>query len=224
MKVAVITAISGINNKLFDPTNVFEGVDYHAFVDQPNYESKIWKQHKVYNFTLDKNYVGRRNAKIYKILPNLFLPDYDYYFWVDSTHELIMNPNYVINDIIKGGDIALFTHKQRSCVYQEGDELINLNYDNLELIQKQIEYYKSENYPENNGLYELPCSIRKNCEKINTMNLMWWELICKYSSRDQISLPFVLNKLNIKPFILDGCANCGLNANNIMPQVRQKSY
>ena len=224
MKIAVITSISGINNKLIDPSIRFENVDYHAFVDDFNSNCKIWEQHQIYNFTSDKKFKGRRNAKVYKILPNLFLPEYDYYFWVDSTHELIINPFHVIENVINYSDIALFKHTIRNCVYDEAKELIDLRYDYPENIERQIEFYKLENYPKDFGLYELPCSIRKNNRIINNMNLMWWELICKYSSRDQISLPFVLYKLNINPFILDGCANCGFYANDIMPQVRNKFY
>jgi len=47
---------------------------------------------------------------------------------------------------------------------------------------------------------------------------MWWEQICMFSSRDQISFPFVCHQLDIKPSILPGRAN-GVGANSIMPQV-----
>lgn len=223
MKIAILTSISGINNKLINPLNIFDNVDYHAFVDNIT-DNSIWTQHKNLDFTIDNKYKGRRNAKIYKILPNLFLPEYDYYFWADSTHEVILDPYHVVNNIINNSDIALFKHTHRDCVYDEADELISLNYDHIHLIQEQKKYYESNNYPKNNGLYELPCSIRKNTEIINTMNLMWWEIICRYSSRDQISLPYVLHKLNIYPHILDGCANCGFYGNDIIPQVRNKNY
>jgi len=50
------------------------------------------------------------------------------------------------------------------------------------------------------------------------MGLMWWEQICMFSSRDQISFPFVCHQLGITPSILPGNAN-GIGANSIMPQV-----
>lgn len=223
LKIAVITSISGISNKLKNPKVVFDNVDYFAFVDKIQNNS-IWNQRLISDFTIDDKYQGRRNAKIFKVLPHLFLPEYDYYFWVDSTHEVVLDPHYVIKDIIFEADIALFKHSQRNCVYDEAEELIKLNYDHVNLIKSQIDFYKSENFPKNFGLFELPCSIRKNTPKINTLNLMWWEIICKYSSRDQISLPFAINKLKIKPFILEGFANNGFYSNKIMPQVRNKFY
>jgi hypothetical protein len=224
MKIAVVTAISGLNNKLIDPKIKFNNVDYYAFVDKITPDS-IWNQQKIHNFTLDKQYTGRRNAKIYKILPHLFLPEYDYYFWADSTHEVIMNPYSVVEDIINDSEIALFSHPYRNCVYDEAKELLSLEtYDYPDLIKNQMKYYISEKYPKNKGLYELPCFIRKNAFSINTACLMWWEIICKYSSRDQISLPYVLFKNNITPCMLSGYANKGFYANDIIPQVRHKHY
>ena len=55
MKIAVITSISGINNKLINPSKVFDNVDYHAFVDNTT-ENLIWKQHKNLDFTIASRY------------------------------------------------------------------------------------------------------------------------------------------------------------------------
>jgi hypothetical protein len=221
VKIAIITSICGLNSKLTDPEHVYADVDYIAFVDKPH-DVSIWEQRDAYDFTLDTKYEGRRNAKIYKIVPQLFLPEYDYYFWVDATHEVIQNPHDIIRYIMKDSEIGLFKHTDRCCVYDEADILLQLGYDYPNLIKDQMEYYRGINYPPKNGLYELPVSIRKNCYNINRMNLRWWELICRYSSRDQISLPFVIDGLGIEPTILEGYANGGLNANPIMPQVRYK--
>ena len=64
MKIAILTAICGINAKLVDPEYVFDGVDYIAFVDR-KHECKTWVQRDISKFTLCDEYIGRRNAKIY---------------------------------------------------------------------------------------------------------------------------------------------------------------
>lgn len=222
MKIAILTSICGLTSKLVEPKNIFDNADYYAFVDKIDENIKIWNQLPALDFTLDNKYKGRRNAKIYKVLPHLFLPNYDYWFWVDCTHELVMNPEKVIHEYMKDSQIALWNHTTRNCAFKEAQEIININYDHADLVEAQLKYYKSEGYPEDNGLYELPVSIRKNTDKIKVLNLRWWEQICKFSSRDQISMPFVLWKTNIKPLILPGYANGGLMANPIMPQVRYK--
>ena len=55
---------------------------------------------------------------------------------------------------------------------------------------------------------------------------MWWEQICRFSSRDQISFPFCLWKTKNKISIMPGFAN-GINPatnkvgyNDLIPQTR----
>lgn len=227
MKIAVITSISKLSQELHEPKNIFDDVDYHAFVDEISEKKTVWKQHKITHSTFDKKYEGRRLAKIYKVVPNLFLPNYDYYIWIDSTHDIVVHPKKIIDEFMKDSEIGLFVHPQRNCVYQESEELIKINYDSKNLIMGLFDFLKSENYPENNGLYELSVIIRKNTHNITNMNIMWWELISKFSSRDQISLPYILYKLNIKPYIFDGFASFEYSTakvpggNELIPKIRK---
>lgn len=223
MKIAIVTAICGIKNELVDPEYVFEGVDYIAFVDK-KYPCNVWDQKDLVKFTLTEHYANRRNAKIYKVLPHLMLPGYDYYFWVDATHEVIQPPLRIIEDYLRNEDLGVFRHPQRNCVYTEAMEVLRLNYDEEELVNSQIDFYKKINYPEFNGLLELSAIIRKNTPATQLINLRWWELICKYSSRDQLSLPVVLWSLGVTPAILPGYANNGLDQNSIIPQKRWKIW
>lgn len=222
MKIAVITSLFGLDTKLRDPSIKFEGVDYIAFVEKKHSNCVVWDQRIALNFTLDERFNGRRNAKIYKVLPHLFLPEYDYWFWMDSTHDVVTDPKKIIKDYLSDSDIALWKHTDRDCAYEEARIINQLNYDFKDLVDGQVKYYESVGYPKNNGLYELPASIRKNTERIKILNLRWWEQICRYSSRDQISMPFVLWKTGITPTTLPGYANGGLNANPLIPQVRYK--
>jgi len=73
-------------------------------------------------------------------------------------------------------------------------------------------------YPKNNGLYELPVRIQKNNGRTQQLALMWWEQICMFSSRDQISFPFVCSQLGIKPNIIPGRANT-IRGNKFIPQL-----
>ena len=202
-KIIVITSNVGPRSgiKLSDPVNVYENVDYHAFVDVTT-NSKIWNQHKPFQFSTDPHFKDRRNAKIYKILPQLFFPDYDYYIWMDITHGLLMDPHEIISELTE--DIGIFRHNRRNCIYDESQEILKYRMDHKHLVEFQMNDYFTNGYPGKNGLFELPTFVLKNTPKIKEMSLMWWEQICKYSSRDQLSLPYVLHKLNIKPHIFEG--------------------
>jgi len=219
MKIAVITSSIGCNSIL--KPNKFDGVDYHSFIDLEKVSG--WTNHSCINFSSDPRYKNRRNAKVYKILPFAFLPDYDYYFWVDSTHTLSANPIEVIEKYLSHSDIAVFRHPDRNCIYTEGNFVKKIQFDHPNLLDDQLAFYKDMCYPENNGLYELPVRVQKNTKLTQKMGWMWWEQICMFSSRDQISFPFVCHQLGIKPTILPGRAN-GTGANYIMPQVLHSNH
>ena len=161
--------------------------------------------------------LNSRNAKIYKVLPHLFIPGYDYYIWIDSTHYVAVDPHQIIDEFLFDSDIGLFQHPERNCVYQEAQLIKEVNFDHHELVDAQMEFYQSIGYPPNNSLYELPCRIQRNTLKIQEAMLSWWEMICMYSSRDQLSLPYVLQKHQITPSIIPGFAN-RISGNQYLPQ------
>jgi len=217
MKVAVVTASVGVN-ELREPPILFKDVDFYAFVDEDKLDiDGVWRRNKFVNFSSDPIYRNRRNAKIYKVLPHLFIPCYDYYVWIDSTHYVAIDPHQIIDKFLSNSDIGLFQHPERNCVYQEAQIIKDINFDYHELVDAQMEFYRSIDYPENNGLYELPCRIQRNTLKIQEAMLSWWEMICMYSSRDQLSLPYVLQKHQISPSIIPGFAN-RIAGNNYFPQ------
>jgi hypothetical protein len=223
-KIAIITSLIGNRERISQPVVVHPNVDYFAFTDQST-DGTIWQKKEVYSFSEDTKYAGRRNAKIYKILPELFVPGYDFYFWADVSHDVVANPYEVCETFMKDGLYGNFRHTQRSCIYREAEVLKELNYDHHDNIDKQISYYKSIGYPENNGLWELSVFIKKNTPETRNLSLKWWDHICRFASRDQLSFPVCLWKCGITPVQLPGFAN-GFNShggygnNPIMPQTR----
>ena len=215
MKIAVLTSSIG-STKLLDPKS-FDGVDYHAFVDYED-DNTSWIKHSIIPVSSDVRYKNRRDAKVYKVLPFAFLPNYDYYFWIDSTHTLQANPQDVIDKYLTNSDIAVFKHPQRDCIYIEGEFVKQIKFDHPNLLEDQLEFYKDMCYPKNNGLYELPVRVQRNTKLTQQMGWMWWEQICMFSSRDQISFPFVCHQLGIKPSILPGVPNT-IQGNEIITQL-----
>jgi len=219
MKIAIITGLCGDRDRISNPTVIHEGVDYISFSDKP-WPNTIWRQNNIIDFTFDSTYKNRRNAKIYKIMPMIMAPGYDYYFWVDATHDVIEHPIHIIQKYLNHSDIAVFKHRERNCVYDEIEELKKLEYDYKEVLTKQSEIFRNVDFPVNYGLYELPVIAWRNTRQSQKLALRWWEFICGHSSRDQISLPFILWSLSMRPAILPGRVNGGLWNNNIMTQTR----
>ncbi len=222
MKAAIVTALCGNREALVNPTVVLPNVDYIAFVDQKWPNATVWDQRPLEKISDDPKYANRRNAKIYKVAPHRFLPEHDMWIWADVSHDCVVDPELIADTFLRTSDIGLFRHNQRDCLYKEAALLKELQYDHPHLIDKQISAYRMEAYPEHNGLWELPVSVRKNTESIRALNELWWNQIENYSSRDQLSMPFCLWKLHILPTTLPGFANGngGYNANPIIPQKR----
>ena len=217
-RIAVVTSSIG-TNELLSPSKWTDKVDYHAFVEPHKLSvSDMWNRHEYISFSLDPKYKNRRDAKIYKVCPHLFLPGYEYYIWMDSTHILEADPEELIEKYLKGSDIAVFKHPERDCVYEEGNLVRQIGFDHPNLVEDQLDFYREMGYPYHNGLYELPVRVQRNNERTQQLGLMWWEQICMFSSRDQISFPFVCHQLNIKPNIIPGKANT-IRGNKFIPQL-----
>lgn len=93
--------------------------------------------------------------------------------------------------------MAVFKHSERKCIYTEAKVCCERKLDNVEIIKKQIDLYKSEGYPENNNLSECSVILRRHTPKIIEFNEAWWEEIKKYSRRDQLSFDYVRKKFDI---------------------------
>ena len=134
-----------------------------------------------------------------------FLEIYDYFIWIDAS-VVISNKNF-INDIIKllnnnsDRNIFLYYHNVRNNIYDEYIASKNLRkYSNQNML-KQITNYLSEFDVKN--LYETGIFIYKNINEIRNLLNDWFFEIMKYSYQCQISIPYVLHKNNINPYILN---------------------
>jgi hypothetical protein len=207
-KFLVLTSITDGKDKLIDPPQVFDNCDYIAFVDK-EYDVKVWEQRPVLKFSSLDKYFNRRNAKTYKILSAIMFPQYEYIIWEDGNHQLKMDPQLIIDEYGDDNDILLFKHPDRKCTYEEMQAVAQWQLDNRELVELQFRYYKSLGVPEKLGLYEMSTFIVKTTNATKEFQLMWWEQISKFSSRDQISLPFCLWKMGnkLKRKRLKGYAN-----------------
>ena len=219
MKIAIVTASIG-SNKPIEYREKFSNAEYISFNDYLDNSNNYWINKPVIDFSADNKFRNRRNAKIYKVLTHIFLPEYDYYIWIDSTHAVKKDPEWIIENYVKEQGIGLFKHSKRKCLYEEGKEIIRKKQDDIDKVERQMKFYKSENVEKNLGLYELSAFVKKNDFKINALMHSWWEQICMFSSRDQISMPYVLKKYKIQPSILPGKAR-GRFSNSLMPQVHK---
>ena len=221
-KILILSAQLGKSDFKLPDFKIFENCDYYFITDQKK-RHDIWNFLKPIEFTLDKRYKNRRNYKINKILPFLIFKDYEYILWHDCTSYVKTNPNAIISNYLSNSDFGVFKHPTRNCIYEELKILSTEPLDHIESLNNYKLFLDQINYKKKSGLFETTAFIVRINNKTIAMMLSWWELICRFSSRDQLSLPIALSYHNINPSILPGSGqNYGGN-NKLIPSL-SKSF
>jgi len=200
-KIAIYTAIFGPYDGLL-PQPKFPGVDYICFTDQP-FKSKTWEIRRVEPIFEDST----RNSRRIKINPHLFLPNYEISIFIDGNYLIVKDVNLLIKEQLMNDPMLVFDHNQasdaRNCVYDEYESIIQLRKktgkqkDDPSIMLKQIERYKAEGYPKQNGLIFSAVLVRRHHhpEVIKLMEC-WWNELSNCSKRDQLSFNYAAWKSN----------------------------
>ena len=221
-KYVIYSAVFGNYDSVVKPARVFKDVDYVLFTDQPVKQAPWRTVHVDWFGTVDDEWKDRRAARHFKAQPGMYMPKADMFIWTDMTHEVHVHPAEIRERYVKENDIALFRHELRDCVFQEASAVLQYKMDTQDNIDRQLYLYQKENYRRRSGLWETPGVVRMNTPKITQVGMMWQEMMNKYSSRDQISLPYVLDKLNVDVSVLPGFAGkCSDINNKVIPRMRQ---
>lgn len=196
MKKAIITAIFGNYDTLKTPSVMTKGWDYICLTDR-NLVSDKWQVVSAPARFNDPS----KNARYYKIMPLL---DRDIIIWVDGSIQINCDLDNFVSKYYKD-DITIMDHPHRGCVYEEAQACIDREKDDPDIIKKQIEKYRKENYPENNGMIASGIFIRNNKQRVKELLYDWSEQVTNYSKRDQISFNYVAEKhpevrINLIPF------------------------
>lgn len=193
-RTAVVTAVAGGKDILRDPIIDTDSADFFAFSDRPLPHLRHWQVRTLPQWSMDPRFGARRNAKIPKVLPELLLPGYDFFIWIDGNIELMASPRDLCRQFLidTGADIAALPHRLRRCIYAESREVLRLSLDHPYLVKAQMREYRHMAYGQGLGLYELRFIVTRNNESTRRLGLCWFEQICRFSSRDQLRFPVAL--------------------------------
>ncbi|MDY0402704.1 glycosyltransferase domain-containing protein [Sulfurovum sp.] len=190
-KLVVYTALLGNYDDLIDPKEKFEECDFICFTDQEHLQSDIWEIRIIEECDLSPNMMNRK----YKILPHLFLGEYESSLYVDANIAILGNPLELVNKYLTKYDMAVPKHFARACVYAEAKECVILGKTKYQETKNQMNIYENEGFPVNFGLGENNIIFRKHKnEKIVKLMNDWWNELNTQTKRDQLSLAYVLWK------------------------------
>ena len=160
------------------------------------------------NFASRPSLSPRMQAKIPKMLGYELAPGYDFYIWIDSSFVLSHRAAIVwFVESCKDFDMVVFNHPHRNSVSEELDFIlrgINDGNDYLisrykdEPIEEQVNLYLSDKEFEDDALYACGAFIyRKELVARPEANILplWYYHTARYSVQDQLSLPYLANRL-----------------------------
>ncbi len=219
-KIVVYTAIIGTYDKLREPEYKHPDIDYVCYTTNPDLHSDTFTIKLV-----DKIFPrDTKNARALKVLSHLFLIGYDYTLWIDgSTRIRGLDFKEAIAQWMSKNSIALHKHVKRNCIYQEAIECQLQKKDDVQAIQRQVEYMKSKSYPDSRGLAETAQLLRKSDEIVRLFNRAWWYFIDNFSIRDQLSFDYVAWEKNIDYAVMPHNQWCNQYFKNYLHSVAEYS-
>jgi len=192
-KSIVYTCIFGKHDALKDIKIKDPNWEYICFTDQ-DFEKTNWQIKKIPKEL--NNLDDSRKARAIKILPHLFLEPYEECVWLDGNIEIINSVELFINKEVGRQQhiLSIAKHPHRICVYQEEQAVLKYLKDDPDIVKKQIQKYRDENYPTNWGLVQSGLIYRKNNDKIISLCNTWWNEVLHHSKRDQLSFNYTFWK------------------------------
>lgn len=170
-----------------------EGARFVAYVDQSGNGNSVWNRQPGPRLFQSP----RRDARMRKILSHQFT-DTEYSVWMDANVALKVPARQIIDDYLRGADLAVFLHRTRMCAFDEADRCAFLGADAADLIEEQVRHYERSGFRKAQGLAETSVVIRRHTRQVCTFNDAWWSELCRYSLRDQISFMYAVRKVGLR--------------------------
>lgn len=202
LRVAIYTCVVGNYDTIKEPMYVNERcVDYYAITDQDLPLDSKWKKIELRKIdSIPQNLdAGTKNRWI-KLHPHEIFKEYDYSIYIDGSFQIVCDLMPIIGQMTKEQWFAVHDmNKGIDDIYDYAKTVIAAKKAPADIIKKQVYFYKKEGFPRHYGIYHNAILVRKHNE-LKCIKVMeeWWEQLCKFSKRDQMSLNYVLWKNKIK--------------------------
>lgn len=200
-RIAIYTCITGGYDVVYEPLFVPDNCDFYLVTDKKRElsDDSVWQQ-----IVIDRDSLALKcldNAglnRYFKMHPDVLFDNYKFSIYIDGNIKVIGDLTAYINLIPKAG-IAVHRHGKRNCVYEEAKTIVALGKADKNSIDNHIKKLEEMGFPKNFGLLECNIIAREHKSQVckSIMN-MWWDDYNTLSKRDQMSLPSVLYRHNMK--------------------------
>ncbi|XP_037436300.1 uncharacterized protein LOC119303288 [Triticum dicoccoides] len=147
----------------------------------------------------------RLNGKIPKLISHRLFPMARYSIWVDSKSQFRRDPLGVIEALLwrSNSSLALSEHGARSSLYDEGNAIVRKHKATPEEVKIQLDQYRQDGIPDDKrfnrkkALAEASAIVRDHAPSTNLFMCLWFNEVVRFTSRDQLSFPYVLRRLRL---------------------------
>ncbi|SFI98858.1 Protein of unknown function [Phyllobacterium sp. CL33Tsu] len=173
-----------------------KNIDFVCFTDDPSLTSDFWQIVQATPSTLDPH----RRSKSLKHRPHALFPDYSESLYVDNTIRLKRSPSAIFDEFShKESLLVAFQHPWRDCLYEEAEIVAALGYDDHDLIEKQMCFYRAKGYPKHNGLNATGVLLRRHNDPQVIKAMEAWDAeMMRFSRRDQLSFNYAVRQHGLR--------------------------
>ncbi|EHA8590091.1 DNA-directed RNA polymerase subunit beta [Cocos nucifera] len=147
----------------------------------------------------------RLNGKIPKMLSHRLFPEARYSIWVDSKSQFRRDPLGVLEALLwrTNSILAISEHGARSSLYDEGKAIVKKHKATPEEVEVQLNQYRQDGIPDEKrfdgkkALAEASVIVREHTPMTNLFMCLWFNEVVRFTSRDQLSFPYVLRRLKM---------------------------
>ena len=198
-RIAVYTVIIGNYDTLKQPYFISSQCDYFVITDHNiKTEGTCWKIKLIDDYRIDNSYSNTKKARYVKTHPEVFFPNYKYSIFLDGNIQIISDLVPLVKQLGKGS-FATHLHPSNDCIYQEGKDIIALGKSKPEEVNRQLNTYRQNSFPAHFGLCETNVLVREhNRDDCLAIDSAWWNELNQFTLRDQLSLTYVVWKIEKK--------------------------
>ncbi len=212
--VAIITASYGSYDHLKPPVHQ-EGIDaewvlvtdnleqyaeWQFLNSNPDFEYGNQQWRVIYDPRPDE--IPMRAAKHAKLFPWEYT-DARMSIWIDGS-VLIKTKSFAKDVVAQIDPIGQFAHPTRDCIYDEASMSAKMVKYAGEPIIAQAEHYYNAGHPQHWGLWETTVIGRKHTSEIKALGWQWQKEMDTWSFQDQVSQPYVLRNIGLRPAFFSG--------------------
>lgn len=123
--------------------------------------------------------------------------------WVDASFRVVSD-RFAADVLAYADPIAQFPHPWRDCLYEEAAHSAPLPKYAGEPIIEQGAHYRAAGHPEHWGLWAAGVIARRHTREVCALGDVWGREIHAWSFQDQISEPYALRAVGLRPASLPG--------------------